>query len=151
MTSFLNQSQQNFAISLESCTFVSNLSKIGLLMFPWQHIPESALMRNSAIQLSNDVTVALFSDQSSQNFELFLKMISNTSVHNFSRIKCFILPWQHILWRVLMPNRVGKISDDVTVTPFFNQSQQNFVFLFVIPRSISVQNVSKIGEETKKL
>ena len=34
---------------------------------------------------------------------------------------------------------------------FLNQSQQNFVFLFVIPRGISVQNLSKIGQETKKL
>ena len=50
-----------------------------------------------------------------------------------------------------MPNRVLKISDDDTVTSFLNQSQQNFVFLFVIPRSISVQNLSKIGQETKNL
>ena len=49
-----------------------------------------------------------------------------------------------------MQTRVLKISDDVTVTSFLNQSQQNFVFLFVMPRSISVQNVSKIGQ-TKKL
>ena len=50
-----------------------------------------------------------------------------------------------------MPNQVFKISDDVTVTSFLNQSQQNFVFLFVIPRSISVPNLSKIRKETKKL
>ena len=38
------------------------------------------------------------------------------------------------------------------MTPsFLNQSQQNFVFLVVIPRDISVQNLSKIGQETKKL
>ena len=44
VTSFLNQSQQKFEILLEilSCTFVPNLSKIGLLMFPSQHIFESA-------------------------------------------------------------------------------------------------------------
>ena len=34
---------------------------------------------------------------------------------------------------------------------FLNQSQQNLVFLFVIPRGISVQNLSKIGQEKKKL
>ena len=50
-----------------------------------------------------------------------------------------------------MPNRVLKISDDVTVTSFLNQCQQNFVFFFVIPRSISVQKLSKIEQETKKL
>ena len=107
-------------------------------MFPWQHIFESALMRNQPIQLSNDVTVTLFLNQSSQNFELSLEMIISTSVQNFSRIQCFILPWQHIFWRVLLTNRVLKISDDVIVTSFLNQSQQNFVFLFVIPRGISV-------------
>ena len=35
-----------------------------------------------------------------------------------------------------LTNRVLKISDDVTVTSFLNQSQQNFVFLFAIPRGI---------------
>ena len=50
-----------------------------------------------------------------------------------------------------MPNRVLKLSDYVTVTSFLNQSQHNFVSLFVIPRSISVQNLSKIEQETKKL
>ena len=63
-------------------------------MFPWQHISELALMRNQPIQLSNDVTVALFLNQSSQNFELCLEMIISTSVQNFSRTQCFILPWQ---------------------------------------------------------
>ena len=88
MTLILNQSQQNFVILLEipSCIFVPNLSKIRLLIFPWQHILESALMQNEAIQLSNDVTVTLFLNQSSQNFELFLEMIISTSVQNFSRI-----------------------------------------------------------------
>ena len=80
-----------------SCIFVANLSKVRVLMFPWQHIFESALMQNQAIQLSNDVTVALFLNQSSQNFELFLKMTISTSVQNFSRIQCFISPWQHII------------------------------------------------------
>ena len=50
-----------------------------------------------------------------------------------------------------MPNLVLKISDDVTVTSYLNQSQRNFAVLFVIPRIISVQNLSKIGQETKKL
>ena len=66
-------------------------------MFPWQHICGSALMQNQPIQLSNDVTVTPFLNQSSQNFELSLEMIISTSVQNFSRIQCFILPWQHIL------------------------------------------------------
>ena len=76
---------------------VPTLSKIGLLMFPWQHIFKSALMRNQQTQLSNNVTVTLFFNQSSQKFELSLEMIISTSVQNFSRIQCFILPWQHIL------------------------------------------------------
>ena len=126
-----------------------NLSKIELLMFPWQHIFESTLMRNQPIQLSNDVTVTLFLNQSSQNFTFSLEMISSISVQNVSRIQCFILPWQHILSRVILTNWVLKISDAVTVTSFLNQSQQNFVFLFVIPRGISVQNWTKIGQETK--
>ena len=79
------------------CIFVLNLSKIGLLMFPWQHIFELTLMQNRPIQLSIDVTVTLFLNQSSQNFELCLEMIISTSVQNFSRIEFFILPWQHIL------------------------------------------------------
>ena len=118
VTSFLNQSQHNFVILLEilSCTFVPNLSKIGLFIFPWQHILETALMRNGAIQLSNDVTVTLFFNQSLQNFEAFSEMISSTSVQNFSRKKCFIFKWQHILLRVLRQNRVLEINDDVTVT-----------------------------------
>ena len=66
-------------------------------MFPWQHIFELALMRNQPIQLSNDVTVTLFLNQSSQNFELWLERLINIPVQNFNRIQCFILPWQHIL------------------------------------------------------
>ena len=108
-------------------------------------------MRNGAIQLSNYVTVTLFLNQSLQTFEVFLEMISGTSPQNFSTKKCFILPWQHILLRILRQNRVIEIIGDVTVTSFCNQSQQNFVFLFLIPSSISVQNLSKIGQETKKL
>ena len=46
-----------------------------MLMLPWQHIFELALMGNQPIQLSNDVTVTLFLNQSSQNFELCLQMI----------------------------------------------------------------------------
>ena len=63
-------------------------------MFPWQHILETALMRNRVIQLSNDVTVTLFLNQSLQTFELFLAMLSGTSVQSFTRKKYFILPWQ---------------------------------------------------------
>ena len=69
-----------------------NLSKIGLLMFPWQPIFESAFVRNQPVQLSNDVPVTLFLSQFSQNFELSLEMIISISVENFSRIQCLILP-----------------------------------------------------------
>ena len=78
------------------------------------------------IQLSNDVTVALFLNLSLQNFEVFLKMISSTSVQNFNRRKCSILPWQHILWRVLRQNWVLEISDDIIAD--FNL---NKIFTFV--------------------
>ena len=105
----------------------------------------------SAIQLSNDVTMTLFLNQSLQNFEVFLEMISSTSVQNFSGKNCLKLKWYHILVRVLRQNQVLEIIDDVTVTSFCNQSLQNFVFLFVIPTSISIQNLSKIEQETKKL
>ena len=66
-------------------------------MSPWQHVLETALMPNGTIQLGNKVTVTLFLNQSLQNFEIFLETVSSTSVQNFSRKKCFILPWQHIL------------------------------------------------------
>ena len=120
VTSFLNRSQQTFVILLEilSWTFVLNLSKIGLFMFSWQHILETALMWNGAIQLSNYVAVTLFPNQSLQTFEVFLEIISGTSVQNFSRKKCFILLWQRILLRVLRQNRDIEIIDDVTVTSF---------------------------------
>ena len=121
------------------------------LLLPWQHFLERALRKERVLQLSNEVTVILFLNQSIQNFEVFLEMTSGTSVQNFSRKKCFILPWQRILLRVLGENWVLEIIDYVTVTSFCNQSQQNFVFLFVIPRNISIQNLSKIGQETKKL
>ena len=52
---------------------------------------------------------------------------------------------------VLLTDWALKISDDVIVTSILNQSQQNFVFLFVIPRGIFVQNLSKIEQETEKL
>ena len=77
-----------------------------------------------------------------------LEMILSTSVQNFSRIQCFILQWQHVRLRVLLTDRLLKISDDVTVTSFLNQSQ-TILNLFVIPRGISVQNLSKIRQETK--
>ena len=51
-------------------------------------------MWNQPIQLSNDVTVTLFLNQFSQNFEQCLEMIINTSVQNFIRIQCFILQWK---------------------------------------------------------
>ena len=57
-------------------------------MFPWQHILETVLMQNWAIQLSNDVTVTLFLNESLQTFEVFLEMISGTSVQNLSRMNC---------------------------------------------------------------
>ena len=50
-----------------------------------------------------------------------------------------------------MPNQVLEISDDVTVTSFLSQSQHNVLFLFVRPRSIFLQILSKIRQETKKL
>ena len=58
-------------------------------MFPWEHIIETALMQNGAIQLDNDVIVTLFLNQSLQNFEVLLGMISSTSVQNFRGKKCF--------------------------------------------------------------
>ena len=119
-------------------------------MFPWQHIPKTALMRSGAIQLNNYVTMTLFLNQSLQSFQLFLKMISGTSVQNVSRKKCFILPWQHILFRVLGQNWVIEIlmtSCDV----IFQSISAKFCILFVILRSIFVHNLSKIGQETKKL
>ena len=79
-------------------------------MFPCQHILETALMQNGAIQLSNYVTVTLFFNQSLQTFEVFLEMISGTSVLNFNRKKCYILPWQHILLRV----KIGSLKSLLT-------------------------------------
>ena len=130
MTTFPNKSQHNFVILLEilSCTFVPNLSKSGLFMFPWQYILETALMKNGVIQLSNDVTVTLFLNQSLQTFEVFFEMISSTSVQNISRKKCFILRWQHILLRVFRQNWVLEIIYDITVTSFCNHSQKILSF-----------------------
>ena len=53
-------------------------------MFPWQHILETALIQNWAIRISSAVIVMLFFNQSSQNLEIFLEMISSTSVQSFS-------------------------------------------------------------------
>ena len=86
-------------LEILSCIFVANLNKIGMLMFPWQHIFKSALVPNQPIHLSNEVTVTLFLNQSLENFEVSLDMMIGTSAQNFSKIQCFILPWQHILWR----------------------------------------------------
>ena len=71
--------------------------------------------------------MTLFLNQSLQNFEVFLAMISGTSVQNFSRKKRFY------------------------ITMATHSIKSTFVFSFVIPRSISAQNLSKIGQETKKL
>ena len=98
-------------------------------MFLWQHILETVLMRNWAIQLSNDVTVTLLLNQPLQTFEVLLEMVSGTSVQSFSRKKCFIFPWQHILLRVLRQNRVPEIIDDVTVRLFSAQSKKNCIFV----------------------
>ena len=89
-------------------------------MFPWQYISESTLMQNQAIQLSNGVTVTLFLNQSSQNLERFLEMIITISAQNFSRIQCFILPWQHILWRVLF--QIGSSKSVMTSCDVIFQS-----------------------------
>ena len=43
-------------------------------------------MWNGAIQLSNDVTVTLFLNQSMQNFEVFLEMISSTYVLSLKKM-----------------------------------------------------------------
>ena len=80
-------------------------------MFPWQHIPETVLMRSGAIRLGNDVSVTLFPNQSLQTLEVFFEVISGTSVQSFSRKKCFILLWQHILSRVLKLSQVLEITD----------------------------------------
>ena len=119
-------------------------------MFPWQHILEAALMQNVAIQLSNDVTVTLFLNQSLQNVEVFLKLISGTSVQNFSEKMLYIAMVTPFL-SVLRQNWVLEIIGDFSVTSFCNQSQRNFLFLFIIPKRIFLQNWSKIGRETKKL
>ena len=114
-------------------------------MLPWQHILETVLMRNRAIQLSNDVTVPLFLNESFKN------VLRNDKCYLCKKLlaerKLYIAMATH----VLRPHWVLEIIDDVTVTSFCNHSQQNFVFLFVIPRSISIQSLSKIEQETKKL
>ena len=75
-------------------------------------------MHNWAIQLSNYVSVILFLNQSLQTVEVFLEMISSTSVQNFSRKKYFILPRQHILLRVFRQNRVIEIILQSMATKF---------------------------------
>ena len=122
VTSFLNQSQQTFVILLEilRCTFVANLSKIDLFIFPWQNILETALIRNGAIQLSNYVTVTLFLNQSQQTFVILLEILSCTFVANLSKITWFMFSWQHILEKALMRNGAIQLSNYVTVTLFLN-------------------------------
>ena len=118
MTSFLNQSQQTFVISLKilHCIFVANFSKIEMFIFPWQHTLETALIRNEAIQLSNYVTVTLFLNQSQQTFVILLEILSCTFVANLSKITLFMFPWQHILEKALMRNGAIQLSNYVTVT-----------------------------------
>ena len=63
-----------------------------------------------------------------------------------------MFPRKHILETALMQSWSSKsVMIDVTVMSFLNQSKQNLVFLFVIPRNNSVQNLSKIAQETEKL
>ena len=99
MTSFPNQSRYNFVIFLDSTKldlrtkFEQN--RIELFMFPWQHILVTALMQNGDIQLSNDVTVTLFLNQSLQNFEVFLQMISSTLYKIFAEKMLYIKTATH--------------------------------------------------------
>ena len=126
VTSFLNQSQHSFIIFLE----IPDLSKIGLFLVPWKHILETALMRNGAIQLSNDVTVTLFLHQSLQNFELFLEMISSNSLQSFNRKKCFILKWQHILLRSWATVSLVHKFTSLTQDDEENRTRQNTVIYY---------------------
>ena len=64
-------------------------------MFPWQHILETVVVRNGTIQLGNDITVTLFLNQSLQTFEVFLEMISGTSVQTFSKKMLYIAMATH--------------------------------------------------------
>ena len=84
MTLFFNQSLQYFAVLLKirHSIIVPNLGKMELFIFPWQHILETVLIRNAAIQLSNDIIPTLFLNEFSQAFEMFLEMIRGTSVQN---------------------------------------------------------------------
>ena len=84
----------------------------------WQHILETVLMQNGAIQLSNDVTVTLFLNQSLQNFEVFLEMISGIPVQNFSRKKMIYIAIATHSLKSTWQNRVLQFNDDVTVTSF---------------------------------
>ena len=52
---------------------------------------------------------------------------------------------------VLLTNWVLKISDDVIVTSFLNQFQQKSVFFLLYQAASLYKNLSKIGQETKKL
>ena len=56
---FFNQSQQILVILLKvlSCIFLPNLSKIGLLIFPWQHIFEGYFRQ---MQFSKSVMTSLW-------------------------------------------------------------------------------------------
>ena len=76
-------------------------------------------MRNQRIQLSNDVTVTLFLNQFSQNFELCLEMIIITIIIIITSAQnASYCHGNTSFLRVLLTNRVLKISDDVPVTSF---------------------------------
>ena len=108
---------------------------------------------------SNAVTVTPFLSQTQHNVVILLEILSCTFVPKLSKIH---VPWKHSLETALMRNGTIQLSNGVTVTLFLNQSLLNFkvflevisstsLFSFVIPRSISVENLSKIRQETKKL
>ena len=55
-----------------------------------------------------------------------------------------LLPWQHFLGRAFWKDRVLQNSNDVTVTSFLSQSQQNFVILLEVLSCIFLPNVRKM-------
>ena len=118
--------------------FVTNLSKIGLLMFLWQHIFELALMRNQPIQLSNDVTVTLFLNQSSQNFVFLFFIARGTSVQTLCKIG-------------QETKKLQKIGNDVIVTSFLKIAQQFFVCEYFVLILIDVISLKLIKVQIKEL
>ena len=55
-----------------------------------------------------------------------------------------LLAWKRFLGRVLNRDRVFQNSNDVTVTSFTSQSQQNFVIMFEIFIWTTLLNLSKV-------